>query len=50
MTHLNSLAYVVVPKNSGISPTLLRRYRLVERLEEQKLLASNPSLLISTES
>ena len=45
MTHLNSLAFVAVPKNSGLSPTLIRRYRLVERLEEQKLLASNPSYI-----
>ena len=45
MAHLNTLAFVTVPKNSGHSPTLIRRYRLVERLEEQKLLASNPSYI-----
>lgn len=45
MAHLNTLAFVAVPKNSGLSPTLIRRYRLVERLEEQKLLASNPSYI-----
>ena len=45
MTHLNTLAFVAVPKNSAFNPILLRRNRLVDRLEEQKLLASNPSYL-----
>ena len=45
MTYLNTLAFVAVPKNSGLSPTLIRRGRLVERLEEQKRLASDPSYI-----
>ena len=43
MTHLNTLAFVSVPKDSAISPILNRRNRLIDRLEEQKLLAADPT-------
>ncbi len=43
MAHLNTLAFVSVPKHSALSPTLTRRNRLIERLEEQKRLAADPS-------
>ena len=43
MTHLNTLAFVSVPKHSAISPILHRRNRLIDRLEEQKHLAADPS-------
>jgi hypothetical protein len=43
MTHLNTLAFVSVPKHSPLSPVLARRNRLIDRLEEQKLLAADPT-------
>ena len=43
MTHLNTLAFVHVPKHSALSPILGRRSRLIDRLEEQKRLAADPS-------
>ena len=43
MTHLNTLAFVSVPKHFSLSPVLARRARLIDRLEEQKLLAADPT-------
>lgn len=43
MAHLNTLAFVSVPKHSALSPTQIRRQRLIERLEEQKRLAADPA-------
>jgi hypothetical protein len=43
MTHLNTLAFVSVPKHSALSPVLARRNRLIDRLEEQKRLVADPS-------
>ncbi len=43
MTHLNALAFVSVPKSSALNPIQIRRTRLIERLEEQKRLAKDPS-------
>jgi hypothetical protein len=43
MTQLNALAFVSVPKHSALSPLQVRRNRLIERLEEQKRLSSDPS-------
>jgi len=43
MIHLNTLAFVSVPKHSALSPTQIRRQRLIERLEEQKRLAADPA-------
>lgn len=45
MTHLNTLAFITVPKNSALSHTVIRHYRLIHRLEDQKRLASNPSYI-----
>lgn len=45
MTHLNTLAFITVPKNSALSPTVIRHYSLIHRLEDQKRLASNPSYI-----
>ena len=43
MTHLNTLAFVSIPKHSPLNPVLLRRNRLLDRLEEQKLLVADPT-------
>ncbi len=43
MTHLHALAFVSVPKSSALNPIQIRRSRLIERLEEQKRLATDPS-------
>ena len=45
MTHLNALAFLSVPKYSTLSPVLARRNRLIDRLEEQKRLAADPSYI-----
>jgi len=42
MAVLKSLSFTAVPKNGG-SPVLNRRARLIERLEEQKILLNDPS-------
>ena len=46
MTHLKSLTFTVVPKGTSTDPKLVRRHRLVERLEQQRQLAGNPSLTV----
>jgi hypothetical protein len=43
MAHLNTLAFVSVPKHPALSPTQIRRNRLIERLQEQKRLAADPA-------
>ena len=45
MTHLNTLAFVSVPKHFKLSPALARRDRLIGRLEGQKRLAADPSYI-----
>ena len=47
MTHLNTLAFVSVPKHSPLNPALVRRNRLIDRLEEQKLLVADPTHILS---
>jgi len=42
MAVLKSLSFTAVPKDGG-SPVLNRRARLIERLEEQKILLNDPS-------
>jgi hypothetical protein len=42
MPVLKSLAFVAVPRIAG-NPTLIRRARLVARLEEQKSLIQDPT-------
>ena len=41
ITHLNTLAFVSVPKHSALSAVLVRLNRLIDRLEEQKRLAAD---------
>ena len=45
MTHLNTLAFVSVPKYLALSPVIGRRNRLIDRLEEQKRIAADPSYI-----
>jgi hypothetical protein len=45
MTHLNTLAFVTVPKHSSLSPVIGRHNRLIDRLEEQKRLAPDPNFI-----
>ncbi len=45
MTHLNTLAFVTVPKHSSLTPVIGRRNRLINRLEEQKRLAADPNFI-----
>jgi hypothetical protein len=42
MTTLKSLTFTTVPK-IGANPTLDRRAKVIERLEEQKLLLNDPT-------
>lgn len=42
MNHLKSLSFTTVPKGA-VNPVLVRRGKLVTRLEEQKTLAQDPS-------
>lgn len=42
MTALKSLTFTTVPK-IGVNPTLDRRAKVIERLEEQKLLLADPT-------
>ncbi len=44
MTSLNSLNFVALPKVDG-DPTFERRKRTIAKLEEQKLLLSNPNFV-----
>lgn len=43
MTHLKSLTFTVAPRKASSNPTLVRRERMVARLEEQRQLARDPS-------
>ena len=43
MTYLNALKFTILSKLDVYNPALIRRKRLVERLEEQKLLAADKS-------
>ena len=47
MTILKSLNLIVAPIGSQISPKLRRRQNFIERLEEQKALASDPSYTVT---
>ncbi len=48
MPALKSLSFATLPKNSS-DPIQIRRSRLVERLEEQKVLLADPSLVRTTQ-
>ncbi len=43
MSNLKSLTFVQAPPANSSSPAFYRRQRLIERLEEQRLLAKDPS-------
>jgi hypothetical protein len=43
MTHLSSLNFVPAPKQALNDPKLILRQRLIERLEEQKRLSTDPN-------
>ena len=45
MTLLSALKFTAIPKADVYNPTLIRRRRLVERLEEQKLLVADQSYI-----
>ncbi len=45
MTHLNALKFTILSKLDVYNPALMRRKRLVERLEDQKLLAADQSYI-----
>ena len=49
MTVLKSLTFTALPKDSG-NPTLNRRTKTVERLEEQKLLLNDPNYVRTVRS
>ena len=46
MNHLKSLTLTVAPHQIERNPKLLRRQRLIERLEEQQKLAADPSFTV----
>ena len=46
MTHLKSLTLTVAPHQIERNPKLLRRQRLIERLEEQRKLAADPTFTV----
>lgn len=43
MNHLKSLSFTAVPKGERADPVLIRREKLIARLEEQKTLAKDPT-------
>ena len=43
MNHLKSLSFTTVPKTLRANPVLMRRENLIARLEDQKLLAKDPT-------
>ena len=43
MIHLNTLAFVSVPKHSALSRTQIRRQRMIECLGEQRRLVADPA-------
>ncbi len=46
MTHLKSLTLTVAPYQIERNPKLIRRQRLIERLEEQRKLAADPTFTV----
>ena len=43
MTHLKSLSFTAVPKGAAVNPILMRRAKLIARLEDQRTLAKDPT-------
>ena len=46
MAHLKSLIFTVAPQQIARNPKLVRRQRLIDRLEEQQKLASDPAFTV----
>ena len=46
MSHLKSLTLTVAPHQIERNPKLVRRQRLIERLEEQQKLAADPTFTV----
>ena len=46
MTHLKTLTFTVAPQQIARNPKLVRRQRLIERLEEQQKLAADPTFTV----
>ena len=46
MAHLKSLTFSVAPQQIARNPKLVRRQRLIDRLEEQQKLAADPSFTV----
>ena len=43
MTHLKPLSFTAVPKGAAVNPILMRRGKLIARLEDQRTLAKDPT-------
>ena len=43
MAHLKSLTFTVAPQHITRNPKLVRRQRLIDRLEEQQKLVADPA-------
>ena len=46
MAHLKSLTFTVAPQQIARNPKLVRRQRLIDRLEEQQKLAADPTFTV----
>jgi hypothetical protein len=46
MSHLKSLTLTIAPNQSERNPKLIRRQRLIERLEEQQKLVGDPNFTV----
>jgi hypothetical protein len=46
MAHLKSLTFTVAPQQIARNPKLVRRQRLIDRLEEQQKLAADPAFTV----
>ena len=46
MAHLKSLTFTVAPQHITRNPKLVRRLRLIDRLEEQQKLAADPAFTV----
>jgi hypothetical protein len=47
MSHLKSLTLTIAPHQIERNPKLIRRQRLIERLEEQRKLANDPNFTVT---
>ena len=47
MNHLKTLSFTAVPKGERADPVLIRREKLIARLEDQKTLAKDPTFALT---